>query len=785
MSIRKIPIDDTARPVRATPRRHARSIEEWSAAILALASRGQSLEVFMESPKLSTLINDLVAIGQRAGALAALVLVGEEPLAAAYVDVAAGRGVQPVLDVIEDRGKSLTAENAESTEAKAEEEREALPKGMPIVPAKVNPSANETAVEPGSYRPVVAPLSELKLPRSIMRKLAKTRATSVLELIAHRKSGLLADVGLDEHELARVDAALDARAAAAPDVPAGVALDADGAVEQVVVPSADPTSGEEIVFDRNGTHKRDAETKEPRPANSLGGGRYTSEQLGLRAGALEEISAMSSSQSLVPGGKAKTSKLSGVYVHAGQAYAVTGGSHQWRIATSVRLVPIYPLDAWPGKTRSYYESGTGYHGVVAELRGRKWVLGRREDEVTIEATAEEIAAAAAEVESLKTLDPELAEAIGDWRAVPVEELELNRAQLSVLETLRITTAGDLDDVLEGRRVVRWASDRPVAMPIAGKPSSEWADVVKAPLRAALAKVRPAAELKTWNVYDLATDGDEPGTLKGWLGRVQAGDHTAAYKLARSLHPKVRAASLSVRALFPLPPRGADGQVPGWRAMLLIDRPELSEEHVRELWKVGIETCGELADALDLGPIVHIVSGNTEPEQCLIETLRNKPRPADAPKPKRGLADPADGHDPDKNQRVLGKEGPWLRCTKCQGDWDAPAPPGRGFECHKPRVFVLAARPCAAKNWDRAPVMELVNGRVRPTLVLALERAGFATVGDVCQAFTARADVEGFDDFDRDDILEAIIDFKARAVDVPDAEVAGPAKRRTTKPAART
>lgn len=1035
MTVRKIPIDDTARPVRMTPRRLARSIEDWSAEALALATRAISIEIFLADEKIRwhTLMNELVSIGQRAGAIAALVLVGEEPLAERYVDVAAGRGVQPVIDAIEARtsapfGPIVVGEFAPAVAAAVAEPPAMVdesPADSTADPEFIAGMAASYAAELAEAPPTegssldwllrITKVQELALPRSIIRKVRKAHIDTAAELDAASKNGgwtsalpgarfvelgalewskvgnaiaklratkaapppadaplAVEDLGLPRRivrELRRagwktaadVDLAevrskaspfvladqeriAEALAKAGAPTPAanGVTLDANGKFESVVVPSADPASGEEIVFDRNGTHKRDAATKEPRPANALGGKTFTREELGLTAEAFQELDEMSSSHSLIPAGNGKPSRLSGIFLLRGQAYAVTGVLSQWRIALSLRLVPAYRLDDWPGETSTYHEKhGPDYHGIVAELKGAKYVLGRLADEVTVTATEADIeaakaavladrpastrrapappkprrpdaapaghldgddpdlrpaaearasspeededeyafsdeqlearaiagdvvarrelqrrrraelakelpadrrgllddltvddygvfmrhekiavpmpksargcaaeiylargndglwyeglhwktpkdqgghlpsaslsaqhrtrislfenvcdmlnaafksqrcvaaqknvaawldverrkareandeptdpepaiAAAAAEVASLKAAAPALP-AIGDWRDVAVEDLDaLNGTQIGILKELGIRTAGDLDDLVEGRRVETWPDRRPVMLPIAGKPSSEWADAVKAPLRAALDKVRATADeawraipieqldledaarisanavgLRTagelhdyltsggwvgqesewksvclaalakvrppaattaeaeskrcYNVFDLRVT--EPYSLNGWV-RVEAPDPGSAIAIAARRIGIRREAKHHLRAdeILPIQPMNpALGEVKGWRAMLIIDRPEISEKHVLALAKANIRTCGELADAIDLGPITHLVSGSTEAEQRLVELLRNKP-PAPAAAPKRGSAYACDPDGPPK------------------------------------------------------------------------------------------------------------------------------------------
>lgn len=74
----------------------------------------------------------------------------------------------------------------------------------------------------------------------------------------------------------------------------------------------------------------------------------------------------------------------------------------------------------------------------------------------------------------------------------VENLDLNGPQLAVLDGLGIKTAGELDDLLEGRTVKTYDKPGAIMLPVHGKPSSEWAEAVRAPLRAALALVKPTA-----------------------------------------------------------------------------------------------------------------------------------------------------------------------------------------------------------------------------------------------------------------------------------------------------
>lgn len=693
MTVRKVPIDDTAAPVRATPRRVARSIEEWSAAALALATRGQSIDVFLKRERFQELVSRLAAVAHEAGALAALVLVGDEPLAERYVDVAAGRGVQPVIDVIEaraavspgdtalpsrDNAAQVIHEKAASAAAAANpihEKAEHGPDPVQNIPSDIPPAHTEPPLdipERDGARPwATIPVASLNLPRRIQRDLVRAGAKTAGEADSLWHSGAWYPASDDDRR--RVREALDeliaeTEARTAAKAPDGVMLDANGRVERIEVPSADPASGEEIVFDRNGTHKRDAATKEPRPANALGGKTFTREELGLTDEAFQELDEMSSSHSLIPAGNGKPSKLSGIFILRGQTYAVTGVLSQWRIALSLRLVPAYRLDDWPGETSTYHEKhGRDYHGIVAELMGTKYVLGRLADEVTVTATEADIEAAKAAVVAER---PELADRPASTRRAPKPSPRRPDA----------APAGHVVDDPDLRRGSQ--------LPVLGSQLEE------------------GAEARSSTPED-EDDGDEQLEK-----RAIEGDKAARAELARR------------RAAEAVDPRTGR------------------------------------AYACD---------------------------PDGPAKPKRGRKPEADGHDPDLNQRVLGKDGTWLRCLKCQGDYGVPAPPGRGFECHKPRNVALAERPCPAKNWDRAPIAEL-SIAISGAMVAALEDAGFTTVGDVCQAFTTYAAVEGFDDFDRDDILEAIIAFKARAVDVAADQVettpdGGKPKRPSLKAAA--
>lgn len=108
-----------------------------------------------------------------------------------------------------------------------------------------------------------------------------------------------------------------------------------------------------------------------------------------------------------------------------------------------------------------------------------------------------IAAGKAAIDSLETLPPDQGADAGDWRALPAAELQLEHGQAEALFRLGIHTAGQLDDMLEGR--LPPLPENRHATPRRGTPPPEWTEAFRAPFRAALAAVKPPEATKsTWH-----------------------------------------------------------------------------------------------------------------------------------------------------------------------------------------------------------------------------------------------------------------------------------------------
>lgn len=778
MAVQRIPVDDTAKPVRMTPRRQAKAMEEYACSIMALAVRGRSLEVFMQDGRLSELVNGLVRIGKEVSEIGVRLLVGKEALSGEFVDVAAGRGIQPVIDAIEDKAAAKPAVDDKPAEApkivhppaaETPGENGAMDDkpagGVEVVQAAPEPEQSEGPRWAG------VPVVSLTLPRAIIRKLTKGGLKTAGLIDEARDKGGAARGGLDPAEWLRAIAAVDeliaeteARDPARPESPADERDEVNDyepshpwyyhlggkplRVEEIATASLSAGSIHSSISrwpsDPGKQRARLAEVLEREKAELAARiARYT-EVVDRGPDVLSgfERTRQREWENSDAGDRACSpyhSTLSLVHNHVVYSMGrVAAIEHMLaaleQAAPAVAKAP-QPAPERPASTRRAPKPSAP---PKAAPRADTHIATDRAP-ASAEPPASALAAAADAIESLRATFPETADAIGDWREIAVYDLELDGAARATADAIGCKTAGELFDWIEEHR----------------------------------------------------RDG-EPGKPSAFRDAVTPAIEKARQKPAA---PSLRAAAEACHASHTndgakLDELEASGAILGpsnlWR-MRIIESIGLNDAQLAVCHNLGLRNAGDLDDFLEgrdtrrppnklmrLGEVGASVKEWGEEYRA---ALRAK---LDAIRPPVNSAPEWRDHDPDKNTKTQDEHGKYLKCHECRGDCSAPAPRGRGWDaCHKPRIDAVAARPCAAKNWDKAPVEEL-GGALTAYAVKTLRDAGFFTVGDVTQAFTTHAAVDGFDDMDKEEILEAVIGFKAQAKDVPDDQVEKPSGRKPSR-----